>query len=59
MKLGIWRRGPSLGLHETTFRESTIDETMLPDLTLMMRLYAPRAEAIEGGWQPPPIQRVH
>ena len=27
--------------------------------TLMMRLYAPRAEAIEGGWQPPPIQRVH
>ncbi len=26
--------------------------------TLMMRLYAPRAEAIEAGWQPPPIQRV-
>lgn len=27
--------------------------------TLMMRLYAPRADALEGSWQPPSIQRVH
>jgi hypothetical protein len=33
MKLGLWRRGPGLELHETTFRENAIDETVLPDLT--------------------------
>jgi hypothetical protein len=33
MKLGIWRRSAGLELHETTFRENAIDETVLPDLT--------------------------
>jgi hypothetical protein len=33
MKLGLWRRGPGLELHETTVRENAIDETVLPDLT--------------------------
>jgi hypothetical protein len=58
MKLGIWRRGPGLGLHETTFRESTIDETVLPDLILMMRLYWPKDEAVNGAWAPPPAHRI-
>lgn len=30
MELGIWRRSPGLELHETTFRENAIDETVLP-----------------------------
>jgi hypothetical protein len=52
MKLGIWRRGPRLGLHETTFRENTFDETVLPDLILMMHLYWPKDEAVNGAWVP-------
>ena len=64
MKLGIWRRSPSLGLHETTFRENTIDEIVLPDLILMMRLYWPKETPPsilppgEGTWQPPGVVRV-
>ena len=58
MKLGIWRRSPGLELHEMTFRENTIDETVLPDLILMMRLYWPKDEAVNEAWVPPPAHRM-
>ena len=58
MKLVIWRLSPSLELHETTVRENAIDETVLPDLILMMRLYWPKDEAVNGAWVPPPAHRM-
>jgi hypothetical protein len=48
----IWRLNPSLELHETTVRENAIDETVLPDLILMMSLYWPKDEAVNGAWFP-------
>jgi hypothetical protein len=35
-----------------------LTKTVLPDLILMMRLYWPKDEAVNGAWVPPPADRM-
>jgi hypothetical protein len=46
--------------HENPGPEKEVNWLPAPNgpLGITMRLYAPKAQALEGTWQPPPIRRV-